>query len=130
MEDLHKKTAAKMFGVPEDQVTPEQRQAGKRANYFSMYPPHTGRPNKTEPAIQNIPGTPASKLEMLEARHGQIVHKARSIGASNIRSILQTMLAQAALAEGMLMVPAALLGPRRTLINVAVRNALRSWRSA
>jgi hypothetical protein len=36
-EDLHLKRAAKVFEVPEEQVTPEQRLAGKRANYFDLY---------------------------------------------------------------------------------------------
>ena len=35
--DLHKATAAKAFGIPEDQVTPEQRRWAKQANYRGMY---------------------------------------------------------------------------------------------
>lgn len=43
--DIHKETAARMFGVPEDAVTPEQRRAGKRQNFCSMYSPFAeGKP--------------------------------------------------------------------------------------
>lgn len=36
-QDAHKATAAKMFNVPYDQVTPEQRRAAKTHNYFRIY---------------------------------------------------------------------------------------------
>lgn len=35
--DLHAETAAKMFGVPVDQVTPEQRRAAKIRNFEILY---------------------------------------------------------------------------------------------
>jgi len=47
MSDVHRKTAAEMFGVPEDQVTPEQREAARVVNFGSLY----GR----GPNLQNIP---------------------------------------------------------------------------
>lgn len=46
-QDVHRKTAAEMFGVPEDQVTPEQREAARVANFGTLY----GR----GPNLQNIP---------------------------------------------------------------------------
>lgn len=39
MSDVHRKTAAEMFGVPEDQVTPEQRSAARAANFGVLYGP-------------------------------------------------------------------------------------------
>lgn len=45
-QDVHRKTAAEMFGVPEDQVTPEQLHAARVANFGTLY----GGPN-----LQNIP---------------------------------------------------------------------------
>lgn len=35
--DLHTARAATLFKVDPKDVTPEQRQAGKRANYFDLY---------------------------------------------------------------------------------------------
>lgn len=35
--DLHRKRASEMFGVPYEDVTAEQRQAGKRDNYVRLY---------------------------------------------------------------------------------------------
>lgn len=35
--DIHKETAAEMFGVPVDQVTPQQRQAAKSRNFLDLY---------------------------------------------------------------------------------------------
>jgi len=46
-QDIHRKTAAEMFGVPEDQVTPEQREAARAINFGALY----GR----GPNLQNIP---------------------------------------------------------------------------
>lgn len=40
--DMHRETAAKLFGVPADEVTPEQRRAGKAANFFAAYTPDLG----------------------------------------------------------------------------------------
>lgn len=34
--DLHAQTAAKLYGIPENEVTPEQRLAAKRANFGTM----------------------------------------------------------------------------------------------
>lgn len=48
-EDLHTKTAAKMFGVPEDQVTYEQRKAAKIRNFEILY----GRNVKTFSEVLN-----------------------------------------------------------------------------
>jgi hypothetical protein len=180
MEDLHK-TAARLLGIPEEEVTEVQRRFGKQQNFFNMYHRDevaeaglgTGRLNKTEPQIQNLPGTLAEKMEMHEAKRGPVtvVNKGRTPGLSAMSAAsavspvvsmalaaaaeretqgvrkafvagrrtghhthrqgnLQALLAQAAFEEGMLMMPAALTGPRRTLINVAVRNALRQWRVA
>jgi len=36
-EDLHTKTAAEIFEVPKDRVTPEQREIAKRVNYATVY---------------------------------------------------------------------------------------------
>lgn len=38
--DVHRATASKMFNVPYDKVTPEQRKIAKRRNYISMYKPN------------------------------------------------------------------------------------------
>lgn len=38
-KDVHTETAAKMFGVPESEVTPTMRQKGKQRNFFEMYQP-------------------------------------------------------------------------------------------
>jgi hypothetical protein len=35
--DLHKQKAAEMFNIPIEQVTEEQRRAGKSANYHAMF---------------------------------------------------------------------------------------------
>lgn len=35
--DTHKRTAAEMFGIPEEEVTPEQRSAAQTANFMSLY---------------------------------------------------------------------------------------------
>jgi DNA polymerase-1 len=35
--DLHRRTASQMFDIPEDQVTPEQRQAAKPINFGTIY---------------------------------------------------------------------------------------------
>jgi len=37
VSDIHRKTAAEMFGVPEDEVTPEQRRAAKNRNFPLLY---------------------------------------------------------------------------------------------
>lgn len=65
MTDLHRKKAAEIFGIPEDQVTPEQRRFGKMANYHEIYGisqplintvgTTTGRISSTQPAIANLP---------------------------------------------------------------------------
>lgn len=52
-DDQYKRLAAKMFGVPLDQVTPEQRRVAK-ARYFSAAYGVTGR-IRSGPALQNIP---------------------------------------------------------------------------
>jgi hypothetical protein len=36
-QDPHAMKAAEMFNIPVSQVIPEQRQAGKKANYIAMY---------------------------------------------------------------------------------------------
>lgn len=36
-QDLHKVRAAEIFGVPEEQVTPEMRRVGKASNYVEHY---------------------------------------------------------------------------------------------
>ena len=36
-KDIHRQTAALIFGVPEDQVTPEQRRVGKTINFGVVY---------------------------------------------------------------------------------------------
>lgn len=36
-KDLHRETAAKIFGVNYQDVTPEQRRAGKQANFRAAY---------------------------------------------------------------------------------------------
>lgn len=46
-QDVHRQTAAEMFGVPEDQVTPEQLHAARIANFGTLY----GR----GPNLQNLP---------------------------------------------------------------------------
>lgn len=37
LRDPHTETAAKLFGVPESEVTPEQRAEGKRVNLALIY---------------------------------------------------------------------------------------------
>jgi hypothetical protein len=233
MEDLHKKKAAEIFGVPEDEVMPEQRQAAKEATLFDRYfgeEPALRRVEVKGPNFQQAPKNAdwirqafekvdEPKWQVLEfdvgpdedggrsvrmitrdadepkvqvsgkagavfkldakefaafAADRRVVSKGRTPGLSamsaaaavspsvsmalaaaaeretqDVRAVfeagrraehrtqrqsnlqaLQALLAQAALQEGMLMMPAALTGPRRTLINVAVRNALRQWRVA
>lgn len=39
-DDWHRLRAAEMFNVEPDQVTPEQRRAGKVANFHEMYTPN------------------------------------------------------------------------------------------
>lgn len=38
-KDFHTETASLIFGVPEDQVTKDQRMFAKKQNYFNMYSP-------------------------------------------------------------------------------------------
>lgn len=38
-EDVHRKTAAEIFSVPEQDVTPVQRRVAKSINYFVAYAP-------------------------------------------------------------------------------------------
>lgn len=40
--DIHAETAADLYNVPMNQVTPEQRKAAKCINWFALYSP-TGR---------------------------------------------------------------------------------------
>jgi DNA polymerase family A len=40
--DIHSRTASEFFGVPEDQVTPEQRMAAKAVNFHAIYGQRTG----------------------------------------------------------------------------------------
>ena len=35
--DLHKSTAARMFGVSYEEVTPKQRKVAKRRNFLALY---------------------------------------------------------------------------------------------
>lgn len=35
--DTHRRTAAEMWGIPEDEVTPEQRSAAQAVNFMSLY---------------------------------------------------------------------------------------------
>lgn len=39
VKDLHATKAAEIFNVPVDQVTPEQRRAGKVENFYKLYSP-------------------------------------------------------------------------------------------
>lgn len=39
VKDLHAAKAAEMFNVPVDQVSPEQRRAGKIENFYKLYSP-------------------------------------------------------------------------------------------
>lgn len=65
MVDLHRKKAAEIFGIPEAQVTPEQRRYAKTVNYTNLYNDPkslenlvgttTGRISCTQPAIANLP---------------------------------------------------------------------------
>lgn len=36
-QDIHKQTAAEFFGIPEEEVTDEQRKVGKQINYEKFY---------------------------------------------------------------------------------------------
>lgn len=77
MTDLHRKKAAEIFGIPEDQVTPEQRRFGKLANYHAMYGisqplintvgTTTGRISSAQPAIANLPTGSAEARRVREA---------------------------------------------------------------
>lgn len=40
--DIHREKAAKIFGVPEEKVTPEQRRYAKTLNYALAYTPSHG----------------------------------------------------------------------------------------
>jgi DNA polymerase-1 len=60
--DVHKATAAKVFGVPEDQVTPEQRKTAKIINFGALYGggPHylmEELPNLTKPEAEALLNT-------------------------------------------------------------------------
>jgi hypothetical protein len=74
--------------------------------------------------VREVPRT----LSQTEGTPRIVMTGGRRTGRAAAENRLQALLAQAALEEGMLMMPSALTGPRRTLINVAVRNALRQWR--
>lgn len=50
-EDLHAKKAALLFGVPLALVTPEQRRAGKAANFADMYTPSITVPPAALPPV-------------------------------------------------------------------------------
>lgn len=47
MTDLHRKKAAEIFGIPESEVTPEQRRYAKTVNYMNLY----NDPNSLEKLI-------------------------------------------------------------------------------
>lgn len=51
-QDAHKAMAARIFGVPYDQVTPEQRRLGKVRNYGLLYVPDR-IPTQGEPDAPN-----------------------------------------------------------------------------
>lgn len=36
-QDVHRKTASEIFGVPEAEVTPEQRRAARAINFLPLY---------------------------------------------------------------------------------------------
>lgn len=55
-KDIHRIAAAKLFGVPEDQVTPEQRARAKTINYWVIY---------NRPKNRDIDGVPKKWLSDL-----------------------------------------------------------------
>lgn len=77
MLDLHRKKAAEIFGIPEDQVTPEQRRFGKMENFREIYSnpqsllnvtgTTTGRISSTQPAIANLPTGSAEARRVVTA---------------------------------------------------------------
>lgn len=84
MLDLHRKKAAEIFGIPENEVTPEQRRYAKTVNYTNLYnDPEsleklvgttTGRISSTQPAIANLPTGSAEARRVITAfRKNRIV---------------------------------------------------------
>jgi DNA polymerase I-like protein with 3'-5' exonuclease and polymerase domains len=45
--DIHKNTAARMFGVPVEEVTDAMRRQAKRRNFLSLYGIHNETPEQT-----------------------------------------------------------------------------------
>lgn len=82
--DLHRKKAAEIFGIPESEVTPEQRRYGKTVNYSEIYSTPgklsdivgttTGRISSAKPAIANLPTGSAEARRVVTAfRKNRIV---------------------------------------------------------
>jgi DNA polymerase I-like protein with 3'-5' exonuclease and polymerase domains len=63
--DVHKQTAAAMFGVPLDKVTPEQRQAAKSTNFLLIY---DGGPQRLSQQIKEQAGLSFSVDECRQFR--------------------------------------------------------------
>lgn len=77
MLDLHRKKAAEIFGIPESEVTPEQRRYGKLENFRAIYSnpgklsdlvgPTTGRISSHKPVFQNFPMHTEQGRKVIEA---------------------------------------------------------------
>lgn len=77
MIDLHRKKAAEIFGIPESEVTPEQRRYGKTENFRAIYSspgklsdlvgPTTGRISSHKPVFQNFPMHTEQGRKVIEA---------------------------------------------------------------
>lgn len=88
--DLHRKKAAEIFGIHEDQVTPEQRRYGKMANYSEIYSTHgklsdlvgptTGRISSHKPVLQNFPIQAEAGRQMVAAYVSDVQRLAQPMG--------------------------------------------------
>jgi hypothetical protein len=53
-QDLHRDTAARLFGVRPEDVTEEQRKVGKTANFLDLYNPTINNLPKANPLVKRL----------------------------------------------------------------------------